>query len=121
MRYSEKQIISFIRQHKAGVKCKAICHKLGISRATFYRWRIKYGGLEVRAAKCMLDQEHQNTEHKKILEKNLLELEARQAIYDGLLLHDFIKSGGSAVRRRRTLRKHASHSKQVIIELRKKI
>ena len=46
-RYTEEQIIGFIRQAEAGMAVKELCRKGGFSDATFYKWRAKYGGLDV--------------------------------------------------------------------------
>ncbi len=46
-RYSEEQIIGILKQHQAGLGAKELCRKHGISDATFYKWRSKYGGMDV--------------------------------------------------------------------------
>ena len=46
-RYTEEQIIGILKQHQAGLGAKELCRKYGISDATFYKWRSKYGGMEV--------------------------------------------------------------------------
>ena len=50
-RYSEEQIIGILKEHQAGLSAQALCRKHGISDATFYKWRSKYGGLEISDAK----------------------------------------------------------------------
>ena len=50
-RFSEEQIIAILREHEAGAKTADVCRKHGISSATFYKWKAKYGGLEVSEAK----------------------------------------------------------------------
>ena len=50
-RFSEEQIIGILKEHQAGLGAKELCHKHGVSDATFYKWRSKYGGMEVSDAK----------------------------------------------------------------------
>ena len=47
-RFSEEQIIGVLREHEAGAKTEEVCRRHGISSATLYKWKSKYGGLEVR-------------------------------------------------------------------------
>jgi putative transposase len=49
-RYTEEQIIGILKQHEAGVKTADVCREQGISAATFYGWKSKYGGMEVSEA-----------------------------------------------------------------------
>ena len=58
-RFSEEQIIGILKQAEAGVKVGDICREQGISDATFYKWRSKYGGLEVSDAKRLRQLEAQ--------------------------------------------------------------
>ena len=51
-RYTEEQIIGFIKQAEAGMPIKELCRKGGFSDATFYKWRAKYGGMDVPDARC---------------------------------------------------------------------
>jgi len=50
-RFSEEQIIGVLREHEAGARTEEVCRRHGISSATFYKWKSKYGGLEVSDAK----------------------------------------------------------------------
>ena len=50
-RFSEEQIIGVLREHEAGAKTEEVCRRHGISSATFYKWKSKYGGLEISDAK----------------------------------------------------------------------
>ena len=52
-RYSTEQIIGILKEAEAGMPVKELCRKHGISDATFYKWKAKYGGLEVSEAKCV--------------------------------------------------------------------
>ena len=51
-RFSEEQIIGVRRAHQAGAKTEEVCRRHGISNATFYKWKVKYGGLEVSEARA---------------------------------------------------------------------
>ena len=57
-RLTEEQIIGILREHEAGAKTADVCRKHGISSATFYKWKGKYGGLEVSDAKRLKALEH---------------------------------------------------------------
>jgi len=66
-RFTEEQIIGMLREQEAGAKTADVCRKYGISRATFYKWKAKYGGLEVSDAKRLKALEHENAKLKKLL------------------------------------------------------
>ena len=53
-RHTEEQIIAILKEHEAGAKTADVCRKHGVSEATFYNWKAKYGGLEVSEAKRLL-------------------------------------------------------------------
>ena len=53
-RFSEEQVIGILKEHQAGLGVAELCRKYGISDGTFYKWRSKYGGLEVSTLKEML-------------------------------------------------------------------
>ena len=67
-RFTEEQIIGMLReQEEAGAKTADVCRKYGISSATFYKWKAKYGGLEVSDAKRLKALEDENAKLKKLL------------------------------------------------------
>jgi putative transposase len=66
-RFSEEPIIGVLKEHEAGVKTADVCRKHGISEATFYSWKSKYGGLEVSEAKRLRALESENAKLKKLL------------------------------------------------------
>ena len=66
-RFSEEQIIGILKEHQAGLSAAEICRKYGISDATFYNWRNKYGGMEVSEAKRLKAVEDENRKLKKLL------------------------------------------------------
>ena len=59
-RHTEEQIIAMLKEHEAGMKTADLCRKHGVSEATFYNWKAKYGGLEVSEAKRMKGLESEN-------------------------------------------------------------
>ena len=66
-KFSEEQIIGVLKEHEAGVKTADLCRKHGISEATFYSWKSKYGGLEVSEARRLRALESENARLKKLL------------------------------------------------------
>ncbi len=66
-RFSEEQIIGILREQEAGAKTQEVCRRHGISDATFYRWKAKYGGLEVSEARRLKSLEDENRRLKKLL------------------------------------------------------
>lgn len=72
-RFSEEQIIGFLREAEAGVPMKELCRRHGFSEASFYLWRSKFGGMSVSDAKRLKDLEAENTRLKKLLAEQLFE------------------------------------------------
>ena len=66
-RFTEEQIIGILREQEAGAKTTDVCRKHGISSATFYKWKAKYGGLEVSDARRLKALEDENRRLKKLL------------------------------------------------------
>lgn len=66
-RFSEEQIIGVLKEHETGVKTGDLCRKHGISEATFYNWKSKYGGLDVSEARRLRALESENAKLKKLL------------------------------------------------------
>lgn len=75
-RFTEEQIIGFLKEAAAGIPIKDMCRKHGFSDASFYKWRAKYGGLEVSDAKRLKTLETENTKLKKMLAEAMLDREA---------------------------------------------
>jgi putative transposase len=73
LRFTEEQIIAVLREQEAGVKTADICRKHGISDATFYKWKAKYGGLEVSEAKRLRALEDENGRLKRMLADAMLD------------------------------------------------
>jgi putative transposase len=72
-RYTEEQIIGILKEHAAGLSASDLCRKHGISDATFYTWRKKYGGLEVSEAKRLRALEDENRRLKKLLAESVMD------------------------------------------------
>jgi len=72
-RFSEEQIIGVLREHEAGAKTEEVCRRHGISSATFYKWKSKYGGLEVSDAKRLKALEDENRRLKRLLADSKLD------------------------------------------------
>ena len=66
-RFSEEQIIGVLKEAEAGAKTKDLCRKYGISDATFYNWKAKYGGMTVSEARRLKELEAENTRLKRLL------------------------------------------------------
>lgn len=80
-RFSEEQIIGFLRDADKGVAVKELCRKHGFSEASYYLWRSKFGGMDVSDAKRLKSLEAENVRLKKLLAESMLENEVtREAL-----------------------------------------
>lgn len=80
-RFSEEQIIGFLREADAGLAVKELCRKHGFSEASYYLWRNKFGGMDVSDAKRLKTLEAENARLKKLLAESILEQEVtREAL-----------------------------------------
>lgn len=73
-RFSQEQIIGILKEHQAGLGAAELCRKHGISNATFYKWRSKYGGMEVREAKRLMALKEENAKLKKLLAESMMDI-----------------------------------------------
>jgi putative transposase len=73
-RFSEEQIIGILKEHQVGMSAADLCRKHGISDATFYKWRSKYGGMEVSDAKKLRALEAENAKLKKLLAESMMDV-----------------------------------------------
>ena len=71
-RYSEEQIISPLKQHEGGTPVKQLIRQVGITEQTFYRWKSKYGGMEVSDAKKLRGLEEENRRLKTMVDNKIL-------------------------------------------------
>jgi putative transposase len=89
-RFSEEQIIAILKEQEAGMKTADLCRKHGISGATFYKWKSKYGGLDVSEARRLRVLEDENAKLKKLLAETML---------DNAVLKDLSSKNGNARRK----------------------
>lgn len=75
-RFTEDQIIGFLKQAESGLPVAEVCRQGGFSDATFYKWRAKYGGMEATDAKRLNQLEQENARLKKLLAEAHLDIEA---------------------------------------------
>ena len=97
-RHTEEQIIAILKEHEAGLKTAELCRKHGISEASFYSWKAKYGGLEISEAKRLNGLESENGRLKKLL---------ADAMLDNAALKDLLAKNGDARRQARGCRSPA--------------
>jgi len=71
-RFSEEQIIGILKEQEAGAPTADVCRRHGISSASFYKWKAKYGGLEVSEARRLKALEDENARLKKLLAESML-------------------------------------------------
>ena len=75
-RYTEAQILGFLKEAESGIPVKELCRKHGFSDASFYNWRSKYGGTELSDIKRLKALEQENARLKKLLAETMLDKEA---------------------------------------------
>jgi len=79
-RFSEEQIVGVLKEAEAGVPVAEITRRLGVSDVTFYRWKAKYGGLEVNEARRLRALEDENARLKKIVAHQALDIDALKVV-----------------------------------------
>ena len=72
-RFTEEQIIGFLKQAEAGMPIKELCRSGGFSDATFYKWRAKFGGMQVSEAQRLRELESENAKLKRLLADTMLD------------------------------------------------
>jgi len=80
-RFSDEQIIGFLKQAEAGMPIKELCRKGGFSDATFYKWRAKFGGMDATDAKRLKELESENAKLKKLLAEAHLDIHALKGVF----------------------------------------
>ncbi len=79
-RFSEEQIIGVLKQAEGGMKTAEICRQHGISNATYYKWKGKYGGLEVSEARRLRQLEEENRRLKQMVAEQALDIQALRTV-----------------------------------------
>ncbi len=82
-RFTDEQIIGFLKQAAAGAPVKELCRKHAFSDASFYLWRRRFGGMEVPDAKRLRELEAENNKLKKLLAESMLDIEALRVVARG--------------------------------------
>jgi putative transposase len=82
-RFTEEQIVGVLKESEAGAKTPELCRKHGISPATFYKWKSKFGGLEVSDVAKMRGLEDENRRLKRLLADSALQIDALKLIASG--------------------------------------
>lgn len=82
-RFTEEQIIGFLREADAGLPVKELCRKYGFSDASYYGWKAKYGGMNVSEAQRLKALEAENGKLKKLLANSMLEIDAMREVLRG--------------------------------------
>lgn len=75
-RFTESQIVTILKQQESGISVKDLCREHGISDATFYNWKAKYGGMELSELRRAKDLEEENARLKRIVANLTLEIDA---------------------------------------------
>jgi putative transposase len=78
--YTTEQIIAILKEHEAGLPATEIIRKHGIANGTFYRWKSKYGGMEIAEAKRLKELETENARLKKLLADTMLDKQALEDV-----------------------------------------
>ena len=79
-RFTEEQIIGVLKEGEAGVAVAELCRKHGICEQTYYRWKSKYGGLQVREARRLRQLEDENRRLKHIVAEQILDIQALKGV-----------------------------------------
>src|SRR5437899_6959069 len=79
-RFKEEQIIAILKESEAGVETGELCRRHGITRASFYRWKSKYGGMEVSEARRLKQLEDENRQLKHVVAELTLDNRALKAV-----------------------------------------
>lgn len=81
-RFTEAQIIGAIKKQESGIAVKEICREVGISDATFYNWKAKYGGMEASDVAKLKELERENAELKKMFAEASIEIRAMKNLIE---------------------------------------
>ena len=81
--YSEEKIISILKEHEAGASAKELSRRHGVAENTVYRWKSKFGGMEVSEARRLRELEAENAKHKRLLAEAELDKAALKELVEG--------------------------------------
>ena len=79
-RFTEEQIIPILKRHEAGISTQELCREIGVSTATFYHWKAKYGGLDLSDARRLKGLEEENRKLKRLVADQALDLMATKEL-----------------------------------------
>jgi putative transposase len=79
-RFTEEQIIGVLKQAEGGMKTAEVCRQHGVSAATYYKWKAKYGGLEVSEARRLRQLEEENRRLKQMVAEQALDIQALKTV-----------------------------------------
>ena len=82
-RLTEEQIIPILKRHEAGISTQDLCREVGVSTATLYKWKAKYGGLEISDARRLKGLEEENRKLKRLVADQALDIMALKEITRG--------------------------------------
>ena len=81
-RFSEEQIIGILKENEVGVPVKDLCRRHGVTEQTVYRWRRKYGGMDIQEAKRLKSLEEENRKLKQLLAEQILDNQALKVMLE---------------------------------------
>ncbi len=81
-KFTESQIVAAIKKQESGIPTREVCRELGISDATFYNWKAKYGGMEVSDVKKMKEMEAELSQYKRIVAELTFENRAMKGLIE---------------------------------------
>lgn len=84
-KFNDSQILAILKQNESGMSVPDLCREHGMSSATFYKWRAKYGGMDASLMKRMKELEAENTRLKKMYAEERIKAEIRQEALEGKL------------------------------------
>ena len=79
-RFTDEQIIGILKEHEAGAPVSELCRKHGVSDASIYKWKAKFGGMDVSEAKRLKQLEDENAKLKKLLAEQMLDVAAMREL-----------------------------------------
>jgi putative transposase len=80
-RFTDEQIVGFLKQAEAGMPVKDLCREVGFSDATFYKWRARFGGMDVPDAKRLRELEAENAKLKRLLAEAHLDIHTLKSVF----------------------------------------